>query len=485
MTSAKVLPAQPIPAAPAARPAGKQIAADAGSAAKGTANATPAPAGAPEAQSFANLFARLEAGMAGGGAAMPASLADAEAALQPKPLREGRIKGLRPEEALPPELLATLYPQFASQPQQALGAAGIGTLMPQPVGETSGGAEDVSLEPAKLQPSTAGMTPAAGLMAPAAPTDATAGQPAVPGAFAAALASTAASPATAEAGVPANAAPVAGSALPTQMPGLAPQAAAPAVQSQQPPANPAIPVLGPQQPRPEARAQESERTDLADIETGLAPRSSAETDKAPPAPERKHDVAFTVTRQETFLAPAGQAPVSHQAAERIISELKGTDAPAANASQPGRPDTAAQPVRVLHIQLTPPELGLLTVRLTLRENALDIKLEADEQRTVQMLEADRGKLGDMLRSAGYIVDALAVAPPPVADKATASFTLPPSAGDTLAQSGGGSQPGGAQPDAQRGQQPQAGNGAGASASRGGEEGENAQPGRPAGNDLYI
>jgi hypothetical protein len=103
---------------------------------------------------------------------------------------------------------------------------------------------------------------------------------------------------------------------------------------------------------------------------------------------------------------------------------------------------------------------------------------------VRLLEADRGRLSDMLRSAGYSVDGLTVQMP-ASDKAAPSVSaFTGSNADNAAHGGGGTQPGSAQSDAQRGQsQARPGDEGGSAAN--GEEGDNATPARTAGGDLYL
>ncbi len=87
------------------------------------------------------------------------------------------------------------------------------------------------------------------------------------------------------------------------------------------------------------------------------PRPDAETGDALTPPERFREPAPAIVRQDTTIPPAGQMPVAHQAAERIIAELQSPDeAAAAERAQSARQGEAAPPapIRTLHIQLRPP-----------------------------------------------------------------------------------------------------------------------------------
>jgi chemotaxis protein MotD len=505
MTSTKGVVAPPIPTAPQPKPA----AGDAKDVAKGglkdggAAQAKPPAAGAG---SFANLFARLEAGAAG--AASPeGQAAELEGDSQPRRVREGRSRALRAEEVLPPELLLTLNLQPATPPPPPLvpGALTMPSAPQQPSAqpkiETALPAPQVdAAAAASVETAATGLPPAAGGAAPSVVAAAAPAQTA-PTAFAAAFAAARAANAApssppqprredAARPAPANSAPLASAAAP-QAPvpqALPQQPSAPPVAAQAPTAPIPAPAAT---PLPAEQPETARREPVRPAE--VAAQSLPQADKPagePPAPERKRETPLAVTRQETFLPPAGQLPVSHQAAERIVAELKASADPSTTSAATIRQDAGAAPapIRVLHIQLQPPELGLLTVKLSLQGNALDIKLEAAEQRTVRMLEADRDRLSDMLRVAGYAVDGLAVTLPTGDGRVNPGSTLPPGTGDSLAQQSTGGQAGGAQPDAQRGQQPQgregqAGSGA---ASPSGEEGEHAhRPGRSADGDLYL
>jgi chemotaxis protein MotD len=78
------------------------------------------------------------------------------------------------------------------------------------------------------------------------------------------------------------------------------------------------------------------------------------------------------------------------------------------AATPAAPTSLPQPVKVVTIQLSPAELGTLTVRISLRNDALELQVEASRRETAQMVDADRETLSSLLRSAGYHVDAVTV-----------------------------------------------------------------------------
>jgi chemotaxis protein MotD len=114
----------------------------------------------------------------------------------------------------------------------------------------------------------------------------------------------------------------------------------------------------------------------------------------------------TVVQQETHLPPA-QFNAPQQVANAVVAELK--EAPAPTASAP--PDLAAsqanapdQPLKILTINLEPPALGNVTVRLRLVGNEVSVHLAAARKDTSQMLDQQRDSIRDLMQSAGYVAD---------------------------------------------------------------------------------
>jgi chemotaxis protein MotD len=216
-----------------------------------------------------------------------------------------------------------------------------------------------------------------------------------------------------------------------------------------------------------------------------APEGSAAL--PPPLPAQAvRDVQLTAARQETVLPGFTVGAPFQQAAEQIAAALSEPEAAARPAELPARPGSAPEPVRVLRIQLQPATLGSLTVQLSLRQNALALRVEASEPRTARLLEADREKLADVLRSAGYEVGALIVqpaAPDRAANPAGQTAAMPdPRGGEGGAQA----QPGGSQAGARSDGGGQQGGPARHAPSAGpSEEGSHAPGSRPAGRDLYL
>jgi len=145
------------------------------------------------------------------------------------------------------------------------------------------------------------------------------------------------------------------------------------------------------------------------------------------------------------MSPPIQPPSSpvQQIADRIAAEIS-------PASGHGRTDpvalpanSTAQPLKVLTVQLHPAELGVVTIRIALRNDTLELQIETDRHDTARLVHADREALSSQLRSAGYGVETLTV-------RAVDPSSAPASLGSSLPGSPEGapqSQAGGSQPDA--------------------------------------
>lgn len=114
----------------------------------------------------------------------------------------------------------------------------------------------------------------------------------------------------------------------------------------------------------------------------------------------------TVVQQETHLPPA-QFSAPQQVANAVVTELKESSASTASAatdlatSQSNAPD---QPLKILTINLEPPALGNVTVRLRLVGSEVSVQLAAERKDTSQMLDQQRDSIRDLMQSAGYVAD---------------------------------------------------------------------------------
>ncbi|MGE0849576.1 MAG: flagellar hook-length control protein FliK [Hyphomicrobiaceae bacterium] len=83
-------------------------------------------------------------------------------------------------------------------------------------------------------------------------------------------------------------------------------------------------------------------------------------------------------------------------------------------NEPARADvspihTAPAPVvKVLHLQLQPDDLGTITIRMSLKGDALEIRLEASRSETAGMLQRDQDALAKLIGAAGYRIEGMLV-----------------------------------------------------------------------------
>jgi chemotaxis protein MotD len=120
---------------------------------------------------------------------------------------------------------------------------------------------------------------------------------------------------------------------------------------------------------------------------------------------------------------------------------------AAPAGQPAAPTVFTStigPVKVLHIQLQPDELGALEIRMRLNDGGLEVHIEATRHETATLLKNDREALAHVLRGTGHAVDTVTVS---FADKSGAQGQGVPGQGT---QDGGQPSFTGARPDAHSG-----------------------------------
>jgi chemotaxis protein MotD len=219
-------------------------------------------------------------------------------------------------------------------------------------------------------------------------------------------------------------APPAGSdvaaAISSALPGAPPEPK-PASPSVLPVSAPAIPAGGPQE-RNVAKALPQESSAVGEPTAAPAPlaapaeaatsenRSGQDGERGETARNLAalKEAKVSIIHQETHFAPAPAQSLAFQIANRIVHEI-GTADPVFTASVAAVPDDAsAAPVKALFIQLDPPELGALTIRMSLKDETLHLQIEASRHETARLIERDRDALSGMLRSAGYNFDGLTV-----------------------------------------------------------------------------
>ena len=121
------------------------------------------------------------------------------------------------------------------------------------------------------------------------------------------------------------------------------------------------------------------------------------------------DGAAPIARSDALVnTSAAGGAVAHQIADRVASEAGTLTA------QAGRPDAPTfavkheSAVKVLHIQLQPDGLGTVTIRMSVKDQALRLDLEVGRGETAHLIQRDRETLSALLRSAGYMIDGVDV-----------------------------------------------------------------------------
>ncbi|WP_245474515.1 flagellar hook-length control protein FliK [Bradyrhizobium sp. Leo121] len=116
-------------------------------------------------------------------------------------------------------------------------------------------------------------------------------------------------------------------------------------------------------------------------------------------------VKVAVREQETHFQPVGQPTLLQKIVDRIAPDLATAQAPAATTAPDFTPPDMRRgpdaPIRMLTLQLDPPSMGTVTVRMRLAGDAVEVRLLADQPETTELLRKDRGVLTDAMRSAGY------------------------------------------------------------------------------------
>jgi hypothetical protein len=169
-----------------------------------------------------------------------------------------------------------------------------------------------------------------------------------------------------------------------------------------------MPAVGPDEKlEPEgktllARALSGE---LPDSESGRGlPGSSADSVRA--------------VRLETHRLDTGEPATVFRQLAQSLQSAKAAGAGAEFAEQPGSHPSIRSasvhsardpgPLKILHVQLRPAELGTVTIRLDLHNSELRVRLTADSGRVAGVLRRDAGTLLAMLRNAGIDVDPASV-----------------------------------------------------------------------------
>jgi flagellar hook-length control protein FliK len=146
-----------------------------------------------------------------------------------------------------------------------------------------------------------------------------------------------------------------------------------------------------------------------------------------------------LTGPKTETASLPSSTLQH-IAKSIIEDVKGLS----EAQQPSFQHTALNRVatarasagvlRVLDLQLKPAELGLVTIRMRLAGDSIEMEIQAQSEDTAELLRNDAEKLSSLLRASGYRPDVINIQSAEVASHDRSSFHRPQQGTQTQGQS---------------------------------------------------
>jgi hypothetical protein len=152
------------------------------------------------------------------------------------------------------------------------------------------------------------------------------------------------------------------------------------------------------------------------------------------------------------LAGADAAPRSLSPGQQLAAAISTAASDAAeSATAPAQPisipaSASSLPlVRILHVALQPENLGIVTVKMRVAGNQLEVAVEVGRADTADVLEKDRDALSSALGALGYSVDALTIklapmAPSPAADQTAYQPGMPGGQASSSWQGEGGGSP---------------------------------------------
>ncbi len=166
-------------------------------------------------------------------------------------------------------------------------------------------------------------------------------------------------------------------------------------------------------------------------------------DRAPDRPELpKQQSIGSLKADATSLPPSTLQHLAKSIVDDVES-LSEPQAPTFQQSGLNRVATArasAGVLRVLDLQLKPAELGLVTIRMRLAGDGIEMEIRAQNDDTADLLRHDAEKLSNLLRASGYRPDAITIQSTEASSHDRASFQRPPQGNQTQGHSfdqGGG------------------------------------------------
>jgi len=136
--------------------------------------------------------------------------------------------------------------------------------------------------------------------------------------------------------------------------------------------------------------------------------ASANEDRAPSQPGSAADTAISSIAKDGARAPGAAPSPTHQVAGGVIAAALTAQQEGGRIELSSTRVVSAPVIKVLHLELQPADLGTITIRMSLRQDVLDIRLEASRHDTAVMLQRDQEGLAKLLTSAGYRIDGVTV-----------------------------------------------------------------------------
>ena len=125
------------------------------------------------------------------------------------------------------------------------------------------------------------------------------------------------------------------------------------------------------------------------------------------------DRAAAGAANEAPRVPSAVVPPAHQIAGQIVAAARAVQREDTPLTDILAPKVTSPPVvKILRLELQPADLGTITIRLSLKQDALDIRVEASRHDTARMLQRDQDALAKLLTTAGYRIDGVAVVAAP-------------------------------------------------------------------------
>jgi chemotaxis protein MotD len=139
------------------------------------------------------------------------------------------------------------------------------------------------------------------------------------------------------------------------------------------------------------------------------PDSSHDADEQLGSSSTPVEGAVSGMSNESLRAPSSAPLPAHQVAGQIVAAARVMQGEEVQTSGAVAAKPASSPVvKILRIELQPADLGTVTIRMSLKQDALDIRVETSRYDTARLLQRDQDSLAKLLTSAGYRIDGVSI-----------------------------------------------------------------------------